>query len=253
MKVDDLVNGQYEIAKCGKYWYIWQTEVLNAQSQDKLYSKWISSSHSLNKKTQAEFSLYSRYSEEMKKIHSFFLEKPFGFKLLDFGMGWGFWCLMAQAFGYDVEGYELSPERISYACQRGVRVVDDNRELMKRKYDFINVEQVFEHLSHPLAKLKELVSMLTPRGIMHIFVPDGSKIETELLKPMWQAGKNAIHPLEHINCYTNKTLIYFAALAGLKKIDSGSEKSDSSVRFIKNFLHRRKKVGETTNLYFKKN
>jgi hypothetical protein len=51
---------------------------------------------------------------------------------------------------------------------------------------------------------------------MCIRVPDGRGVAAQLEQRGWSPELGAIHPLEHINCFTRKTLVYFAAKAGLK-------------------------------------
>jgi SAM-dependent methyltransferase len=94
-------------------------------------------------------------------------------------------------------------------------------DIPQERFDFINAEQVFEHISDPVPTLKHLVSALKPKGIVRINVPNGWDIERRLAKCDWDAPKgsrdslNAIAPLEHINCFNKKALVVLAARAGL--------------------------------------
>ena len=112
---DDLAYGKYEIVKCSKCGFIWQADILNDELIEKLYSHWISPEQSLNKKRKADISLYAAYAREVENISFLLNRKPFEINVLDFGMGWGYWCLMAKAFGYNASGIELSTERIDFA------------------------------------------------------------------------------------------------------------------------------------------
>ena len=40
-------------------------------------------------------------------------------------------------------------------------------------------------------------------------------MEQQLAAPGWRAGKDALHPLEHLNCFTGSTLARLAARVGL--------------------------------------
>lgn len=211
----DLAGGKYEIAKCSKCGFIWQTHVLNDELMDKLYSVWISPEQSFIKKNQADVTLYSAYAREVEYISFLLNKKPFEINVLDFGMGWGYWCLMAKAFRYNVSGLELSQERTDFARENAINVIGWS-DISSDRFDFINAEQVFEHLSNPLETLKSLVGSLSKGGFIRISVPDGRKIEQELRNPEWKPSKNAIQPLEHINCFTYKTLLKLGELADLK-------------------------------------
>ena len=185
------------------------------RTHGELYSDWISSEQSLNKKKHADSSLYSAYAREVENISFLVNKKPFEINVLDFGMGWGYWCLMAKAFGYNVSGLELSKERIEFAGKNGINVIEYS-DISTDKFDFINAEQVFEHIPEPLRTLKLLARSLKNGGIIKISVPNGKGIEKELANPEWKASKNAVHPLEHINCFTHKTLLKLAHLANLE-------------------------------------
>ena len=87
-------------------------------------------------------------------------------------------------------------------------------------YDLIYSNQVFEHLEAPLQILKQLSDQLNSNGLVYIRVPDGRGVESELLKGGWRPELDAIHPLEHINCFTRKSLIGMAQRAGLKHIQA---------------------------------
>lgn len=211
----DLADGKYEIAKCSKCGFIWQTYILNDELIDKLYSVWISPEQSFIKKNQADVTLYSAYAREVEYISFLLNKKPFEINVLDFGMGWGYWCLMAKAFRYNVSGLELSQERTDFARENAINVIGWS-DISSDRFDFINAEQVFEHLSNPLETLKSLVRSLRKGGFIRISVPDGKEIEQELRNPEWKASKNAIQPLEHIDCFTHETLLRFGELADLK-------------------------------------
>lgn len=251
---DDLTGGQYEIVKCSKCGFIWQAYILNNKLMEKLYSHWISPKQSLNKKQKTEISLPSANAREVENISFLLKKKPFEINVLDFGMGWGYWCLMAKAFGYKVSGLELSQERIDFARKNGIDIIGYS-DINADKFDFINAEQVFEHIPDPLGILKRLVCSLKKGGVIKISVPEGRKIECELSAPSWKASKNAIHPLEHINCFTRKTLLKLGELANLEKKQSLIVSHGNDLKtYLKEILlnYYRDFWGRGTSLYFKK-
>jgi len=213
---DSLTNGKYEIVKCCDCGFIWQAYILDDEWMERLYDTWISSQQSLNKKKCADISLFSAYARQVEIIAYLLSGKsPFEINVLDFGMGWGYWCLMAKAFGYNVWGFELSEERIDFAAKNGIDVIENLSSIGSPKFDFINAEQVFEHIPNPLETLKLLAHSLRHKGIIRITVPNGRGIEQELSNVGWKATKNAIQPLEHINCFMHSTLIRLGESAGL--------------------------------------
>ena len=177
----------------------------------KLYEEWI------NPKETFEF------YQEILSIILYFKIHVSRISVLDFGMGWGKWCYMAKAFGCNVYGAELSEAKIEYGQKNGINVITWD-EIPEYKFDFINTEQVFEHIQNPLDTLRYLRDSLKPGGLIKISVPNGKNIKKKLKIGDWMALKgskkslSAVSPLEHINCYTRTSVIKMAELAGLVRV-----------------------------------
>jgi SAM-dependent methyltransferase len=215
-----LAEAKYELAKCTVCGFIWQTQILNDEGMQALYGEWISADDSLKKKKTADLSMYSAYARQVEIIPSLVGQKsPTQVTVLDYGMGWGYWCLMAKAFGLNIMGFELSAERAHFCRKHEIEVVEDLEKLEPRSIDFINAEQVFEHLPNPRETLESLVQSLVHGGVVRISVPDGRSVETKVKNPAWKAAKDASHPLEHVNSFTNRTLRRLGQLVGLQVID----------------------------------
>src|SRR6185369_17118136 len=76
--------------------------------------------------------------------------------VLDFGCNWGKWASMALAHGCEVYGVDVNRDASAFCAARGIRMI--SREQMREvRFDFINVDQVLEHLSDPLGVARELV------------------------------------------------------------------------------------------------
>jgi SAM-dependent methyltransferase len=209
-----LLQGRYRVVKCGQCGFLYQDPILGDKGMQLLYHDWVDQEHSLQKKRNAGAKLYLKYAGQIQTLSRLFDKPPAQTSILDFGMGWGYWCRMAQAHGYDVSGYELSFDRCKHARQMGLRVIDSLTQ-GEDQYDFIYANQVFEHLADPLQALSELCHCLKQGGIVYLRVPDGRGIDSRLQRHGWSPELGAIHPLEHINCFTRKTLIKLAASAGL--------------------------------------
>ena len=212
-----LANDLYQIDKCRQCGCLFQVFVLNSAGQAALYGEWVDSLASLQKKQNAPTKLFRKYAGQLETIGRLLKRPPNQIEVLEFGIGWGYWSRMATAFGYNVQGLELSPERIDHARQLGVEVIEALPDAGPH-YDFIYANQVFEHLEQPLETLKQLVERLKPQGLIYLRVPDGRGIENQLRRHGWRSELDAIHPLEHINCFTRKSLIKMAANAGLKPV-----------------------------------
>jgi SAM-dependent methyltransferase len=163
-------------------------------------------------------------------------------------MGFGTWCYLAKGFGCHAHGTELSQTRIDYA--KGIDVIAW-KDIPGYRFDFINTEQVFEHLSEPLEVLGYLRQSLKPNGLIKINVPDGWDLkkrlaawdwetlkqyqlsetpegEVERIKTIWDwqppdgdGSENsllAVAPLQHINAFHYESLVRMAESVGLKPV-----------------------------------
>jgi 2-polyprenyl-3-methyl-5-hydroxy-6-metoxy-1,4-benzoquinol methylase len=219
-----LENANYIIEECLECGLIYQKEILNDFLMEKLYEEWINP-HLVFKDEEKTFGLdyYARYAQEIGTIIAHFNVIPSRLSFFDFGMGWGKWLKMVNSFGVNSYGTELSQSRINYAKKFGINILSWE-ELINQKFDFINAEQVFEHIPQPFETLLHLKKALKPGGLIKISVPNGADIKKRLKIADWKAEKNSknslnsISPLEHINCFNNSSIIKMAQKAGLKQV-----------------------------------
>jgi len=211
----ELAGGRYRIARCAECSFIFQDRILDTAGMQRLYQDWVDQAGSLQKKRSAPAQRFRQYAGQVTTLMRLFDKPPQQTRVLDYGMGWGYWCRMVQAHGFEVRGYELSALRRDHAQRLGVPVVD-KLEQADGKFDFIYANQVFEHLPDPRQALQELCRCLPADGIVYLRVPDGRDVVRRLRRHGWSPGLDAIHPLEHINCFTRATLIQLAASVGLR-------------------------------------
>lgn len=181
-----------------------------------LYSQWIEASSSLHKRESAGHAYFSRLSRSVKRLqHLFASRAPRSVKVLDFGMGWGHWAVSALGAGFSCDGVEISRERRVWAKARGVRSFGSLRGLRRGEYDFVNADQVFEHLADPLGVLKDLVRVMAPGGYIRISVPNPMRELIQIRLGRWTPRKGAFHPLEHLNAFGYRSISVLAKRAGL--------------------------------------
>jgi 2-polyprenyl-3-methyl-5-hydroxy-6-metoxy-1,4-benzoquinol methylase len=250
----------YSLMHCSNCDLVFQENIPNDDLMFKLYEQWIKADIILKQQNEYPLWYYETYSNQIIDIISFFKKQPSELRLLDFGMGWGKWCLMAKAFGCNVYGLELSEARIDYAEKNGIEVLSEV-ELTNHEFDYINTDQVFEHIPNPNETLQGLLKRLKPDGVIKISVPNGNSID-EVLKHMdWNAKKvepnslNAVAPLEHINCFKTKTILTLAKQFDLQEIDI--PRSKINYKSKKDFIKKSLKPIKTKNkssitLYFKR-
>lgn len=221
-----LEGSHYTLVECRKCGLIYQREIAGDDLMFRLYEKWIDPKrvYELHEpKRNVDYFVY--YTHEVENLIRYFDCLPAELRMLDFGMGWGNWCRIAAAFGCEVEGVELSKARVSHASASGISTIDED-EIPKQQYDYINTEQVFEHLPDPFETLQFLLRALRPGGVIKIGVPNGRQIKRRLAVGNWYAPKgspdslNPVAPLEHINCYDHDrdVLVKMASRAGLEPL-----------------------------------
>lgn len=259
------------IDRCSSCQLVFQRDIPNDELMSILYEKWISDDKGFTdavSKRPPDF--FARIAQEHFALIKYFNKPVTDLHFLDFGMGWGTWCKMAQGFGISAYGSELSKARVAHSKKFGIRVIDFE-DIPNHDFDVINSDQVFEHLSDPKYFLKQLVSGLKTGGICHLFVPNGFDILRRLEKPNWELPShhpnslNPIAPLEHINCYNHHSLTYLAESVGLREVQMpksfpmGGEIRSSLKERLKNVIRPVKELVipnpypfRTTNLFFEK-
>jgi len=209
-----LREAHYRVVTCSGCGFLFQDRILDSEGMQDLYEHWIDHQASLNKKRFAGAKLFKQYAGQVQTLMQLAGGRPDQIRVLDFGMGWGYWSRMAQAHGLDVTGFELSLQRQEHARAMGLRVIGELPAPGDR-FDIVYASQVFEHLPDPLETLRQLCARLAPRGLVYLRVPDGRGIAETLEQYGWSPGLDAIHPLEHINCFTRATLVRLGREAGL--------------------------------------
>jgi 2-polyprenyl-3-methyl-5-hydroxy-6-metoxy-1,4-benzoquinol methylase len=200
-----LQQGKYILKRCRACRFIWQGEILDQDNLALLYSHWIDSEASARKYAEKSPGELAGLVHQISALPFLTEENGREIRALDFGAGWGRWCQIAIALGIEAWAAELSDARLTHMRSLGIPVCTDILT-EKRVFHFINAEQVLEHLPNPQQYFNQLASLLVPGGIMRISVPDGRTFENQLSARTWQPQKDAVHPLEHINCYTRDSL-----------------------------------------------
>lgn len=224
IEMEYLDGARFILKQCRRCGLVFQQEIPNETIQHLLYEKWIAPDLCLERfHKQADLNFYLHYLQEIMVVIRFFKTLPGNLEVLDFGMGWGTWCQAAKALGCKVRGMEISRAQTEHAQANGIQTIEWE-SLSGHRFDFINSDQVFEHLDNPLTTLMALKGALKEGGIIKISVPDGSDVKRRLKKDNWMAEKgsrdslNLVSPLEHINCFNRSALIFMADIAGLEKI-----------------------------------
>lgn len=232
---ESLTGASYSLCECSHCCLLFQKEIPAQNLMQELYDSWIDPAKSFEKHRTKGIENYAQHAAEISALGHHLGRRPAEVTVLDFGMGWGDWLLMAKAFGFRAFGMELSESRLENGRQLGLDTIQwDEGEGIG--FDLINAEQVFEHLPDPLETLRGLTKMLRPGGIIKISVPTARRVECRLARMDWRAQKgsslslNFIAPLEHIQYFRRTSLSEMARLAGTRiiKISFSKQLSSSS-------------------------
>jgi 2-polyprenyl-3-methyl-5-hydroxy-6-metoxy-1,4-benzoquinol methylase len=212
----------YHLVRCIDCQLAFQRTIPGDALVNEIYEEWIPASERERLHRERSIDDYRYWSEQIHFFVQHLGKNPYDIRVLDFGMGWAEWASMARAYGCTVAGAELSQNRIDHARSIGIHVVSWD-EIPTQPFHFINTEQVFEHLTEPLAVLQHLASALAENGVIRLSVPD-SRVALKKAASASGFGELAaetimpIQPLEHINCFESHSLTALAAKAGLKPV-----------------------------------
>lgn len=273
-----LAGASFILRECQDCGLVFQEEIPNESLMVTLYEEWLAGETSLNQFRSAQrLERSQRFVKEIVNAINYLNGDPADLKFLDFGTGWGNWSKLAQGLNCDVYGVELSQTKAEHARTLGIKMIDWD-DIQNYKFDFINTEQVFEHLADPLKTLCRLKRGLKPTGIIKISVPNGEYIKLAMntwdwaverfLLPVVESRSSLlpVAPLQHINCFSHDSLVKMARGAGLDPISipapidfcqkrnvSLKTRVKDLIRPYYRFLIRRKPQSEVTKglcLYF---
>ncbi|MGH7893198.1 MAG: class I SAM-dependent methyltransferase [Candidatus Binatia bacterium] len=124
------------------------------------------------------------------------LEGRTGLRVLEVGSGFGDLLVYLQARGCDVLGTDPSPSAAAKARGYGVEVrVGVLRELAlpAAHFDVAVMNHSLEHLPDPNDELAEVARLLTPRGHLHVAVPNGDAVRLRLDEAAWEHLSTPLH------------------------------------------------------------
>ena len=105
---------------------------------------------------------------------------------------------------YHILGTDVSGPPLDYAEKRGVPVLRGNfleQDFGDRKFDAVTFWTVLEHLLAPADFFAKAASILHPRGLCFVLVPNMKSLAARLLGPRYRY----LYP-QHLNYFTRATL-----------------------------------------------
>lgn len=217
-----LRDKDYEIRYCPASDLYFQSWVLDEAEVAHFYSSGSDTSTILRAIAAQKLHWFSHMAEEILVVRQVCNAAPP--TVLDFGTNWGKWASMALAHGCDVYGVEVNHAAEGFCASRGIKMVKSDQLGSCQMFDFINIDQVVEHLSDPLGVIAGLKGAMKPGGIIKMSVPGSNRLP-RLLRAAQESGDNsvlkeatlkALAPLAHVNLFTNRGLKVLGAQLGLE-------------------------------------
>jgi len=217
-----VADKDYEIRYCAASDLYFQSWVMDEAEVAHFYSSGSDTSSIMRAIAAQKLHWFAHMAEEILVVRQVCNEAPP--VVLDFGTNWGKWASMALAHGCDVYGVEVNHAAEGFCASRGIKMVKAGQLGGSPMFDFINIDQVVEHLSDPRGVIAGLKGALKPGGIIKISVPGSSRLPL-LLREAQASGDNsvlkartlkALAPLGHVNLFTNRALRILGAQLGLE-------------------------------------
>lgn len=215
-------EARYNILECQKCTLLFQGYVPSESFLPIIYDEYIDASGSLsNKKLTKEHSRL--YRGDFALIEKLLGKTPDQIRILDYAAGWGNWIGLAYKSGFKTYALELSEHRKEYLTAFGIQVIEENH-LSNMVVDFVNCDQIFEHLTDPITVLKLISNALSDDGLIRISVPHSFRPAKEIsrLNNGLQDGfkvPDILAPLEHLNYFNRHSLRVLAESAGFELIE----------------------------------
>jgi 2-polyprenyl-3-methyl-5-hydroxy-6-metoxy-1,4-benzoquinol methylase len=134
--------------------------------------------------------------QELQRIFDIESNRDKGKTFLDFGGGIGFQTVAAKNLGLNAFYYELDKEAKKFFKKKfnfENSIIDNRKELKKRRYHYILADNVIEHVSDPISFINSLYSLLHRNGILIIKTPNSRNIElifySNLIFPLLKKAK----------------------------------------------------------------
>jgi len=216
----------YQIERCAECQLVFQRYVASGELLSVVYDDWLTGIYYPDTPeylAQVAAPAATRDGHELLAVARTLAVDVSRLRVLDYGMGWGLWARIAKELGAESFGHELSETRLEHARQHGVRTVAPE-SFAEVQADFVNADQIIEHVGDPLGTLGQISRALKPTGILKISVPRAPDICRRLRVLDWDAprgARNSLHPvqpIEHVNCFDWRSLEALCRRAGFRRI-----------------------------------
>jgi SAM-dependent methyltransferase len=220
------IKGNYHVVECGGCGTIYQAEVGDAEMLSEVYDTWLNTlpdaAWTAHAEWLATYPRQSRDGHEIMTVAAMMRTPLAGLKTLDYGMGQGLWARISRELGCKSYGFDLSERCMRVARAHGVETIGFD-DLANGEFDFVNTEQVIEHVTDLDGVMGRLVAALRPEGILKISVPAQNRVRCALsqltiFRTPDPSDLDPIFPLEHVNAFSGPGLETLGKRFGLSRV-----------------------------------
>lgn len=215
-----LGSERFELVRCLACALLYHARVLDDAGLARLYGEWIDARQierfeaSLGgSPAERRFELGRQTFKHVLRIRALLPDRD-PLRLIDVGCGDGRTLRAAELVGFAAFGVDPSPTRGARAAAAGLTVLPTLEEAVHAAggpVDAITMSEVLEHLACPRDVLEACARALCPGGALLLEVPDARGLA---LPPLDFEQLRVVHPLEHLNAFTPRTLEQLARASG---------------------------------------
>lgn len=152
----------------------------------------------------------------LKRILKFFKVKEH-VSLLDIGCSTGWFLKVAQDFGFEIAGIELS----EFAAKKANKLLDgdfvkttalNETSFPTEYFDIIHSNQVLEHIQEPIEFINAQRKLLKKDGILVLGTPNMDSLSFKLMRGEWASLKKP----DHLIMYNKKSIKYLLDKTGFE-------------------------------------
>ncbi len=212
VELDLVAKGRFRLKACGGCGLVYQVEIPTERFAERLYNVWIDPHKCFEvHERRKSINYYEGRVIKAISIVKLFKADTCDLRVLDYSMGWAQFAIICKSLGLNISGTEYTEEKRAYARRFGIDVADEH-DLLEGSFDWVNADQVLEHVPEPRALFDRLCGWVRPGGILSLSVPYGDDILQRVATLRWEAEKTSpyslmpVQPLEHINCFRRQIL-----------------------------------------------